>query len=407
MNPKVIPAFLLTFVNVLGFSLLLPVLPFVVEQYGGSKAVYGALLSSYSLFQAIGAPYLGKLSDSVGRKPVLMISQAGTLLSWVIFGVAYFIPNIPVWGFALPLIVIAFSRVLDGITGGNNSVAQAYLTDITTKEEKNTIFGTVGGIVGVGFIIGPGIGGYLASGPYGYFGMVIGASCLSLVTLTSIAFGLKESLKPENRRPHTAEPLLNSLRLIHRIKQLNPAPIIVNIFAIRGIFNVMMSAYIATIALFMIDLFKFDEQELGLFMLVVGLFISFNQAILSKWFIGKIGAYQTMRLGLVLSAIGLISITLTDNLWLYIILYYSLNLGVSLAIPCFNTLLAQHADPKEAGEVMGISGSIVSLANAGIPIIAATLYGVYGTSLYLGLALLPVVALLMCKAQFQAIPSTE
>ena len=85
MTPHVYPAFLLTFVNVLGFSLLLPVLPFVVEQYGGSMAVYGALLSSYSIFQALGAPYLGKLSDSIGRKPVLMISQAGTLLSWVIF----------------------------------------------------------------------------------------------------------------------------------------------------------------------------------------------------------------------------------------------------------------------------------------------------------------------------------
>ncbi|MGC6510900.1 MAG: MFS transporter [Myxococcota bacterium] len=407
MNPHVYPAFLLTFVNVLGFSLLLPVLPFVVEQYGGSKAVYGALLSSYSIFQALGAPYLGKLSDSIGRKPVLMISQAGTLLSWLIFGLAYFIPNTPILGLALPLIVIAFSRVLDGITGGNNAVAQAYLTDITTKEEKNTIFGTVGGIVGIGFIIGPGVGGYLASGPYGYLGMVVGAACLSTVTLISIAVGLKESLQPENRRPRTQEPILNALRLIHRIRRLNPAPIIVNIFTIRAVFNIMMSAYIATIALFMIDLFAFNEQELGLFLLVVGVFIAFNQAIISKWFIKKIGAYQTMRLGIFLSIFGLISITLTDNLWLYIGLYYFLNLGISLTIPCFNTLLAQHADPKEAGEVMGISGSIVSIANAVIPIIAATLYGIYGPSLYLGLALLPIFCLLVCKSKFHEMPLSE
>ena len=157
----------------------------------------------------------------------------------------------------------SLSEVLDGITGGNNAVAQAYLTDITTKEEKNTIFGTLGGIVGIGFIIGPGVGGYLASGSYGYLGMVIGATCLSTVTLLSIAFGLKESLLPENRRPRTQESILNSLRLIHRIKRLNPAPIIVNIFTIRAVFNIMMSAYIATIALFMIDLFQFNEQEPG------------------------------------------------------------------------------------------------------------------------------------------------
>ena len=143
--------------------------------------------------------------------------------------------------------------------------------------------------------------------------MVIGAACLSTVTLLSIAFGLKESLLPENRRPRTQESILNSLRLIHRIKRLNPAPIIVNLFTIRAVFNIMMSAYIATIALFMIDLFQFNEQELGLFMLVVGVFIAFNQAIISKWFIQKIGAYQTMRLGIFLSIFGLISITLTDK----------------------------------------------------------------------------------------------
>jgi MFS family permease len=401
MNRRFIPAYLLTFVNVLGFSLLLPVLPFVVEKYGGSKAMYGALLSSYSLFQALGAPYLGKLSDSIGRKKVLMISQAGTLLAWFIFGLSYFIPNTSIFGLALPLIVIAFSRVLDGITGGNNSVAQAYVTDITNQKEKKYIFGTIGGIVGIGMIVGPGLGGFLASGPIGYLGMVIGAAVLSFVTLLSIAFGLKESLSLENRRPRSKESIWNSVRLIYRIKKLKPHPIINNIFTIRGIFNVMMAAYISTIALFIIDLFNLNEQELGLFMLVVGLFIAFNQAVLSKWFIRRIGEYQTMRLGLLLSIFGLISITLTKDLWLYIGLYYFLNLGISLTIPCFNSLLAKHAKPNEAGEVMGISGSIISIANAVIPIIAATLYGFYGPTLYLFLAVLPAICLLMCKREFK------
>ena len=122
MNPRFVPAYLLTLVNVLGFSLLLPVLPFVVEQYGGSKTMYGALLSSYSIFQALGAPYLGKLSDSIGRKPVLLISQAGTLLAWIIFGASYFLPNITVLGIALPLILIGFSRILDGVISLNGAV---------------------------------------------------------------------------------------------------------------------------------------------------------------------------------------------------------------------------------------------------------------------------------------------
>ena len=113
--------------------------------------MYGTLLSSYSLFQALGAPYLGKLSDSIGRKKVLMISQAGTLLAWFIFGLSYFIPNTSIFGLALPLIVIAFSRVLDGITGGNNSVAQAYVVCLLKQfdfaNEGNTRRGIISWIL--------------------------------------------------------------------------------------------------------------------------------------------------------------------------------------------------------------------------------------------------------------------
>ena len=119
MHTKVLPAYLPTFVNGLGFSLLLPVLPYVVEDYGAPKVVYGLLLASYSFFQFIGAPLLGRMSDSMGRKKILMVSQAGTLLSWVIFGVAYFLPEVQLLWLSLPLVVIALSRVLDGVTGGN------------------------------------------------------------------------------------------------------------------------------------------------------------------------------------------------------------------------------------------------------------------------------------------------
>ncbi len=400
MKTKFIPAYLLVFVNVLGFSILLPVLPFVVEDYGGSKVVYGAILSSYSIFQAIGAPYLGRLSDTAGRKKVLMISQAGTLAAWIIFGLAYFLPAIPIWGISLPLIVIAIARVLDGITGGNNAVANAYVTDITTQKEKSYIFGTLGGIAGIGMIIGPGVGGFLSSGSIGYLGMVIGAAILSFVTLASIALWLKESLPEEKRKQPSTDSSWQAFRLIRRIRHLNPPSIILNIYYIRFLFSIMMAAYISTIALFMIDLFQFNEKELGLFMLVVGLFISFNQAFVAKRFIIVFGEYRPMQIGLALSMLGLISITLTAELWLYILLYYILNLGISLCIPCFNALLAKHADPNDAGEIMGISISILSYCNAFVPIIATGLYSMYGSTLYLGLVCLPLLGLLVSKPKY-------
>lgn len=381
-------------VNILGFSLLLPVLPYVVEDLGGSKIMYGALLSSYSIFQALGAPYLGRLSDSIGRKPVLLISQFGTLLAWVIFGVSYFIPKITILGVALPLLVIGASRILDGLTGGNNAVAQAYVTDITTQEEKKYIFGNIGGIVGIGMIVGPGLGGFLASGSLGYLGMVIGTGTLSLLTLISISLWLKESLPEEKRRKRSREPVWQSMRLIHRVQKLKPSPIIKNVFLLKGLFSMMMGGYISTIALFIIDLFGFNEQELGIFMLVVGVFITFNQAVLSKWFIFRIGEYKTLQLGLVFSIIGLISITLTDTLWVYIVLYYFLNLGISLCSPTINSLLAKNAAPTKAGEIMGISNSIASYSHAVVPIIAATLYSLFGSNLYIGMSILPLFGLI-------------
>ena len=394
MHRKFIPAYLLTLVNVLGFSILMPVLPFVVvDHYGAPKYVYGLLLSAYSFFQFLGAPYLGRLSDSVGRKPVLLISQAGTLLCWVIFGLSYFVPDYKIGIFALPLFVIALARILGGITGGNTSVAQAYVSDITTQEEKNYIFGYIGGIVGLGMIVGPAIGGISASTSWGYLGTVVCNAILSFVTLLTIYFWLEESLPLEKRKPRTSQSILSSFALIRRIKELESPVRIRKIFALRALFNITMATYVSTIALFIIDLFHFDEKKLGMFMLVVGLFISFNQAFVSKWWIGKVGTYRTLQWGMLLSVFGFVGITLTDNLWFYIALYYVLNLGIALCAPTLSALLAKHASPKEAGEVMGIAESIGSLSNVIFPLVGAAIYGVIGSQLYWGVAFLPLFGL--------------
>ena len=409
MHRKFIPAYLLTLVNVLGFSILMPVLPFVVvDHYHAPKYVYGLLLSFYSIFQFFGASYLGRLSDSIGRKPVLLISQAGTLLCWVIFGVAYFLPvDYMVGGFAISLLVIALARILDGLTGGNTSVAQAYVSDITTKEEKKYIFGYIGGIVGLGMIAGPAIGGVSASTSFGYLGTVCCTALLSLITLLAIFWNLEESLPPEKRKANEGQSFLSSLLLLQRMRQLQKAKQLRKVFALRALFNITMATYISTIALFIIDLFGFDEQQLGMFMLVVGVFISLNQALVSKWFIGKVGVYRTLQLGMIFSIIGFISITLTDQLWLYIALYYILNLGIALCAPTLNALLAQQSDPKEAGEVMGIAESIGSLSNAIFPIIGAAAYGFLGADLYLWVAVLPLCGLILSYGAHEAYAESE
>ncbi len=392
MNKKLLPAYFLTFVNVLGFSILMPVLPFIVESYGAPDWVFGLLLSLYAAFQFVGAPYLGALSDSLGRKPILVISQAGTLLSWFIFLAALYLPDYTLFGIGVGLLVIGIARALDGVTGGNASVANAYVSDITTREEKSYIFGFLGGIAGIGLMIGPGIGGITASTSLGFKGTALAAIAISTITLLTIIFWLKESHPKEKRSIRKKESVIKNLFIIRRIKVLEPKPIIKLLFATKLFFSIMMAFYISTISLFIIDLFKFNEYKLGLFMLVVGIFLSFNQAFMSRIAIKKFGEFPTLLIGLALSTVGLIAITLTANFWLYITYYYVMNLGLSLTFPTFNALISIHADPKKQGEIMGISESINSFSLAVFPVVGAFLYEIIGFKVYYLMALLPFAA---------------
>ena len=161
------------------------------------------------------------------------------------------------------------------------------------------------------------------------------------------------------------------------------------------IFASMMGFYIGTMSLFLIDLFKFDEKELGLFMLVAGIFLGINQAFLVKRFVNWLGEFSTLLLGLFLSTVGLICITLTSDLYLFFACYYVLNLGLSLCFPTFNALISIHADPKKLGEIMGISESINSFAMAIFPVIGAILYGYIGFEIYYIVSVLPLIALVV------------
>lgn len=392
MKNKFLPAYFLTFVNTLGASILMPVLPFIVTDLGAEKWVYGLLITLYSIFQFFGAPWLGGLSDSMGRKPVLIISHLGTLLSWFVFVAALMIPEYRIFGISLSLIIVALSRILDGITGGNNSVANAYVADITNNDEKMYIFGYLGGVAGIALILGPGLGGISASTPLGYVGTPIAAIIISTATLIIMWKGLKESLPKEKRIPRKKESLLDFLNILGRFKKANPDIAIKILFLTKILFTAMLGTYFGTIALFLIDTFDFTAQELGTFMLVVGIFLAFNQAFLSKWFIKKLGEFPTLILGLTFCAIGLFTITLTSNLYLFIACYYFMNLGLSLCFPTFNALISIHADEEHKGEVLGVSESITSLNLAIFPMAAAFIYQLVGESLFHVTSTLPFIA---------------
>src|SRR5512147_2865222 len=185
MNKRLFSIILVVFIDLLGFSLILPLLPYYAETFKASQTVTGILIASYALMQLIGAPILGRLSDRFGRRPVLLLSVFGTFLGFLLLG------------FANALWMLFVSRIIDGLTGGNLSVAQAYISDVTDAKDRSKGLGMIGAAFGLGFIIGPVSGGLLSQ--WGYAVPAFAAAGLALVNLLLVYFWLPESLTPEKR----------------------------------------------------------------------------------------------------------------------------------------------------------------------------------------------------------------
>src|SRR5512136_2377508 len=173
-----LPIFLIVFIDLLGFGLILPLLPFYAKSFGASELTVGLLLASYSLMQFIGAPVLGRLSDRYGRRPILLVSQFGTFIGFMILG------------FANALWMLFLSRIIDGISGANISTAQAYIADVSDEKNRAKNFGLIGAAFGLGFIIGPAVGGFLSR--FGYQVPAFAAAGLSLLSMVLTYFMLHE-----------------------------------------------------------------------------------------------------------------------------------------------------------------------------------------------------------------------
>jgi MFS family permease len=197
------PILSVNFVGTLGFSIVLPFLVFLVTDWGGNALIYGVMGATYSAFQLVGAPVLGRWSDTYGRRKILLVSQLGTLFSWVILFVALYLPVTELWRgetvllgsftLTLPLLMLFVARALDGLTGGNISVANAYLADVTPETKRSVNFGKMAISANLGFIVGPALAGVLGGTRWGEAGPVGAALVISVVAALIILFKLPES----------------------------------------------------------------------------------------------------------------------------------------------------------------------------------------------------------------------
>ena len=184
INKRLIPIFIVVFVDLLGFSIILPLLPYYAGKFGAAPQTIGILIASYSLCQFIASPILGDWSDRYGRRPILLYSQIGSCLGFILMGTALLLPN--------PLLWLFVARIIDGLSGGNLTVAQAYISDITRPEERARSFGMIIGVsFGLGFLIGPTLGGFLSR--YGYDVPAYAAAVISFASIMATFFLLPET----------------------------------------------------------------------------------------------------------------------------------------------------------------------------------------------------------------------
>jgi MFS family permease len=399
MRKEYLPVAFLSFVNTLGFSLLIPLWPFIIEDFGGNTITYGLLLSTYPAFQFFGSPVLGNLSDKYGRRPVLILSQLGTLLSWFLFCLAFAFDGMTVIGISLPLVILLISRAIDGATGGNVSVANAYLSDITEPEERSKAFGLMGAILGIGIVIGPALGSLSSSTPIGYLGTGFVAIIISSITLGVLILWIKESLIPEHRQDNVSFKIYRQLNIPKRFSKYTSNRLLKYILTSRVFFAIAFSSYTSVMILFLIDKFGLDESTIGVIMLITGVFLIINQGFIMNRVVRRIGELKTLKLGLFFAMVGFALHPFLPSVEVYLILAYITFLGVSLAMPNFKVILTQNTKRNEQGEISGLDESILAACSAVFPLVASILYS--GLSFYIFIVLAGVISIPLILGKFK------
>ncbi len=361
LKSPLLPIFLIIFVGLLGFGIILPVLPLFAKEFNASPTTIGVLLGTYSLAQFVVTPYYGALSDRYGRRPILIVSQIGTVLSFILLGLAH----------SLPLLFAA--RLLDGISGGNIATAQAYISDITAEKDRAKAFGLIGAAFGLGFILGPAIGGLLSAD--GNFGRAaFAAAAISAVSLLLTIFYLPESRGPELRQQVRQPKLFDvaGLRQAFGIEQLG---LLLMIFFV---FNFAQAGFQNLLALFGEQRFAWSAaraaRDTGFLLAYVGVIAVLMQGGLIGRLVARYGERRLVQAGLVMISLSLFSVAFVSQLWALVVALLPLAVGTSLATPTLNSLISRESPPADVGRILGLSQGMAALARVLGPLCAGVLF---------------------------------
>ena len=400
-----LPLLLITFIGTLGFSIVLPFLVFLVTDLGGNAIIYGIISAAYPAFQLIGAPMLGRWSDIYGRKKILLLSHGGTLAGWIVFLVALFLPVqnlfnidasmiIGTFAITLPLAVLFIARAIDGLTGGNVSVADAYVADISSDEDRSKNFGKIAISSNLGFIVGPAIAGILGATAYGEVLPVLAALILSSVVLAVIVFFLKETkcsiLMEIPEKNHvgrvfsfepkecykTANPQRLKFRDVFKLKYISF--LLVLYFLIFLGFNIFYTSF----PIHALDGLGWTVTQMGIFFAVLSAIMVLVQGPILQKALKKFSEEQLVIIGSVILGANFILYLSSDIILIYLaaVLFA---VGNGLMWPPVMSILANRAGTVYQGTVQGVANSFASLASILGLIMGGLLYTILGATTFL------------------------
>jgi DHA1 family tetracycline resistance protein-like MFS transporter len=353
--------FTTVFIDLVGFGIVIPVLPFYAEgtRFNATPRTVGLLFASYSVMQLIFSPILGRLSDKYGRRPILLLSIIGTGIGFLMLG------------FAKTLWMLFAGRILDGMTGGNISTAQAYMADITTKEDRAKGMGLIGAAFGLGFIFGPAIGGILSR--WGVAVPFLFAAGLCFANALLLYFTLPETVTPAHPARASSSGGRGLSQLIGSLKQPRLAFVLVIYFFFIVAFSIMTTSF----SLYTMFRFGYDAQHTGYLFAYVGIIAVIIQGGLIGRLVKRFGELPLVIVGALLFAGSLFAVPFvgpqTGGLLALLIGGGIFSLGNSLSGPALTSLASKSVGPAKQGGVLGVTQSAASLARAVGPSLAALL----------------------------------
>lgn len=360
--------FLLVVVDLIGFGIVIPLLPFYGLRHAASPEMVALLMASFSLAQFVAAPLWGRLSDRVGRRPVLLVSTAGAVLSYLVLA----------W--APSLLVLFLARILAGITAGNIAAAQAYIADVTPESGRARGMGLIGAAFGIGFILGPAIGGLLAGADPAAPDVVapaLAAAGLAGTAFLGVLFLLPESLTPERRARNRAVARPGRLAAARAaLAETALAPLIGLGFALVFVFAGMESVF----ALWSIDTLGWGPAQNGYLFAFLGLASALVQGLAIGGLIRRFGETRLTACGLLLMALGLAGIAASASVPPLVAAAAAIAIGYALANPSLTSLVSRAAGDGAQGTVLGVYQSASSLARVFGPAGAGLAFGQLGPS---------------------------